>query len=953
MWSDNGQLAEAIRTFAAPIPAGGAFRVRFQNLNVSSSRSQSVGLALRDASGGILIQFYYNGGQSNYRVSDAAAGRATTLPHTDQALEVEILLLSASRYRLSAGGMTVEGDYAAPPAQVRFWNWSGWAGGNNDIFFDEPTVLIPPAPGTSSIVPETPQDCDDVEFLYDARGGPLDGAEEVSLYVGRNGWKNPRSVPMEPLGGGLWRAVQPLRSMTVTLEWAFHDNGAGASRRWDNNARRDWRAGLVPCAASGMLAMDEPLWDARVENSRRTIELRGRAEGIDGPLRWRNEATGQEGWVAATARWEIPGVALAEGPNPIRISGTTAARSPNHGARDCATNALYRDNGWQWRQNGGTGWGEWGLSVDGEAGHFIGTDASTNLTSHPFAWGLHSRNGGESRAVRRFGSPLRVGEVLRMKFENNFVQSGGSVGVALRDGHDQRLFSFLFLGGNANYFINDDATDRDSGIPWTTTGLSLTFELTSPTTYRFTAGSRTITGRLNPTADGQIRILRFWSHNAGTGSGHNAFLADLSIEAPDWPQREIAVRRTVERERGPEIAAQLLGPDGRVLVTVPQTDPDREYGVRTATDLAGGNWQTVGDKRRGDRGSLSFDLTNAASCFFVAAEARPIRTWTIDNPYAEVDWVDYERHKSALHMHTMMSDGGGRPHEVIDRYAELGYTIISITDHDTQGPWNNQSHPDRGRTTWPWEAFGRVPEALGVLAIEGNEISKLVHHGSYFNDYGAPDLQNEQDSLDAIAARNGLAIMCHPGRYTSGEDTITRDVAWYVGMFRNNPHLVGIEIYNQIDRFPGDRATWDAILTQLIDERPVWGYSNDDMHGMSSQLGFNFNVMLMPELSEAWMRRAMERGLFFYVHSPHAHNGPPPPEVRAIRVSEADGRIAIETDGHDRIEWISEGRLVHVGDEIRLGEVAQLGRYVRAVVHAADSDAVLGTQPFRVVRAAP
>jgi hypothetical protein len=952
LWADNGLLAEAIRPFAAPLPAGGVFRVRFQNLNVSSSRSQSVGLALRDAAGNILIQFYYNGGQANYRVSDAAPGRATSLPFTDQGVDVEILLLSEMRYRLVANSLVVEGDYTAPPAQMRFWNWSGWSGGENDLFFDEPSLLLPAAPGTALMLPEAPQECAEPTIFYDARGGPLAAAEEVVLYLGRNGWLHPRDLPMEPRGDGLWQAVVPLRRRTVSLEWAFHDNGAGAARQWDNNQRRDWRTAVAPCDAAGALEIVEPSWHGSLGH-RSEVEIRGRAVGLEGQLHWRNETTGQAGWIPATPAWTVPGLALAEGTNEFRITGTTRAQSPNHGARDCATNAVYRQNGWQWRQNAGQGWGEWALTVEGEGGHFIGTDASTNLSSHPYAWGLHSRNGGQGMAVRRLDQPLAVGETVRMKFENNHVQTGGSVGISLRDGRDERLFSFLFIGGRANYLINDDAVERDTGLPWRAGGLELEFELTSPTTYRFTAAGQVWTGTLNAPADGRIRILRFWSFDAGTGSGHNVFLADLSITGAPRAGRELAARRTLVREPGPRFEVEMPGPGGGIRLTVPHPDPDHEYDVYITEDLVGGGWRPAGLGRRGNAGAPVFELAAPAPARFYATAMRPVRAWAIDNPYAGVNWSEFEPHKAALHMHTMMSDGGGRPHEVIDRYAALGYTIVSITDHDTQGPYNNLTHPDRARTTWPWEGFGRVPEALGLLAIEGNEISKRVHHGSYFNDFGAPDLQAEQDSLDAIVARGGLAVMFHPGRYTSGEDPITRDVAWYVGMFRSHPHLVGIEVYNQIDRFPGDRATWDAVQTQLIDERLVWGFSNDDMHSMTSQLGYNYNILLLPELSAEWMRRALTEGMFFYVHRPQAHNGPPPPVVRAIRVNEADGVIALEAAGHDRIEWISEGGAVHTGDEIRLGELANLGRYVRAVVHGAEDGTVVGTQPFRIARRTP
>ena len=949
LWADNGQLAEAVRAFADPMETGDVFQVRLQNLNVSSTRSQSVGLALRDAAGNAVIQFYYNGGQSYYRVSDAAAGRATTMPWTDQTLEMEIRLLSATRYRLTANALTLEGDYAAAPTQIRFWNWSGWGGGDNDFFFDEPTLVRPRAPGVSVVVPAAPQECDELEIWYDAAGGPLAGASAVTLHAGRNGWRNPQDYSMEPQGDGLWRARYPLRQRSFSLQWAFCGDVSEAGRTWDNNREQDWQVAVAPCASAGRLAIDDPPWNQGASNRTSTVRVSGRAEHLQGELHWRNETTGQEGWIPATTNWSVSGVALDEGTNVFRIVGTTTTNSPNQGARDCATNALYRTDGWQWRQNGGQGWGEWALNTNGEGGHFIGADASTNLSINPYAWGLYSLNGGLSEAIRRLNAPLAVGETIRLKFQNNYVESGGSVGFGLRNGQDERLFSFAFVGGAANYYINDDVANRDTGMPWRRTGFELAFTLTSPTTYCFEADAQTFVGTVNPTADNQIRVLRFWSDAAGAGSGHDAFLADLRVDGVATPSREIAAQRTIVRTPGPEIRADAFATNGHIRVEVPTTDADFEYGLYVAPSLTEGAWSALGAGQRGNAGAIAFDATNVADSLFLVVGAEPVRNWSIQNPYVAVDWEEFEQHKAALHVHTTMSDGGGAPSAAIDRYVEFGYTIVAITDHDTQGPYNDLNHPNRARTTWPWEAFGRVPETLGVLAVEGNEISHLAHHNSYFCDYGNPEIASEAESLEAIAAKGGVAIMNHPGRYTSGEDAIVRDVDWYVQMFRTYPHLVGIEVYNQIDRFPGDRATWDALLTELIDERPVWGLSNDDMHNMDSQLGCNGDVMLVPELTEAWIWRALVDGTFFFFHS-SLPNDAAVPTIQAICASEADGTIAIQASDHDRIEWISEGRVVCTGDEICLDDVANLGGYVRAMVYATAGDAVIGTQPFRVVR---
>jgi hypothetical protein len=315
--------------------------------------------------------------------------------------------------------------------------------------------------------------------------------------------------------------------------------------------------------------------------------------------------------------------------------------------------------------------------------------------------------------------------------------------------------------------------------------------------------------------------------------------------------------------------------------------------------------------------------------------------WDIQNPYASVNWTTWQQHKANFHTHTTFSDGRATPPQVIDAYRDLGYAILALTDHDTVGPDRSREHPERHKTTWPWEAFDRDPKAMGMVAIQGNEISRVHHTGSLFNDYGDAEVESEEAAIEQIGRRNGLAMLYHPGRYQ-------RTVDWYVQMYRTYPHLVGLEVYNQGDRYPEDRKKWDAILTAMAGQRPVWGFSNDDMHNPATQLGRNWNIMLLPELSSEAVRQAMQNGTFFFVYAPQGHAGSTPPAIQSITVDARSGAIRIRATGHDRIEWISEGRIVHQGDQVNLGELADLGGYIRAKVHAIDGQAVVGTQPFHV-----
>lgn len=329
--------------------------------------------------------------------------------------------------------------------------------------------------------------------------------------------------------------------------------------------------------------------------------------------------------------------------------------------------------------------------------------------------------------------------------------------------------------------------------------------------------------------------------------------------------------------------------------------------------------------------------------FLLCASPAKASAWYIDNPYKDVDWEKDLRSKSNLHAHTTMSDGEFEPKKVIDRYRALGYTVLSLTDHDTGGQRGNKPGPIPGKTTWPWQDFDRDPGTAGMIAVEGNEISRRHHFGSFFNGYGNPDLVSEESALDEIRQRDGLAVFFHPGRYN-------KTVAWYLDLYKRHPHLIGLEIYNQNDRYPQDRGTWDAILSALSDSRPVWGFANDDMHNPKTQLGYSWNILLLPDLTPAWVRRAMVQGRFFYVHAPQGHNGPPPPWIERIKVDEARGIISIKAVGHSAVSWLCGGEFVYHGEVIDLSLVPESCKYVRAEVLSGTAGLVVGTQPFRIRR---
>ena len=289
----------------------------------------------------------------------------------------------------------------------------------------------------------------------------------------------------------------------------------------------------------------------------------------------------------------------------------------------------------------------------------------------------------------------------------------------------------------------------------------------------------------------------------------------------------------------------------------------------------------------------------------------------VSNPYREIDWEKIQRHRSALHFHTDRSDGDLDPTVAVNRYRNLGFTVMSITDHDDMG---------NPRPTWPWPY---VPP--GVLPIMGNELSYQHHITSYFTDYYGHPGGSEHESLAAVQARGGLSTFAHPGRYKSPEEW-----EWYVPYYEQHESLFGLEVFNMGDRFPTDRKLWDNLLTHFMPDRPIYGLSNDDMH-LERVLGINWNTLLLPELSAAAVREALTGGRFFFSVSLERTA----PEIERILFHE--GAIEIVTD-HGHVRWISAGKLIHEGRRLEYQDNPLIDRYARASVTTAEGKTY--TQPF-------
>ena len=335
------------------------------------------------------------------------------------------------------------------------------------------------------------------------------------------------------------------------------------------------------------------------------------------------------------------------------------------------------------------------------------------------------------------------------------------------------------------------------------------------------------------------------------------------------------------------------------------------------------------------------------------------------NPYKEIDWASINQYKSNLHTHTTQSND---PIEefttanVVDKYHAAGYEILALTDHDY--------------CSYPWALFpqmmsgvpARDPEALGMLAVPGNELSKdntnswsertggqFNHHNDFFTGRQGQEFASLQESYAYTYALGGMQIINHPGQYWSIDNTYSETQkdgpGWHATNFKTYPSLVGLEVYNQGNRRPNDRILWDQILERTMPSRPVFGYSGDDTHN-NEQLFRNYNMMLMEDLTTDELKDAMRNGETYFCYEPKGSGEAKAPRITNVVVDEEQQTIAIETDG--LVHWIygtdktstsassTRSSVVGIGNTFHYSGFQ--GSYVRAYITNVYGETC--TQPF-------
>lgn len=153
MYANSSQLAEAKRPFNSALQVGQTFHVKMRNGNVDTGAG--IGIALQNATGDTLWQFFFNGGDTYYSITDGT----TDIGWTDGGLEVAFTLTGESTFsaKILPYGSTektytgnLETHVDQDIAQFRAWNNFAGTGEASDYYINDLRITTPGSASTYS-----------------------------------------------------------------------------------------------------------------------------------------------------------------------------------------------------------------------------------------------------------------------------------------------------------------------------------------------------------------------------------------------------------------------------------------------------------------------------------------------------------------------------------------------------------------------------------------------------------------------------------------------------------------------------------------------------------------------------------------------------------------------------------------------------------------------------------
>ena len=287
-------------------------------------------------------------------------------------------------------------------------------------------------------------------------------------------------------------------------------------------------------------------------------------------------------------------------------------------------------------------------------------------------------------------------------------------------------------------------------------------------------------------------------------------------------------------------------------------------------------------------------------------------SYTITNPYQNINWDTVTAYKTALHTHTNASDGDDNLKASIERHAQTGFDIVATTDHGTV----NYSWGEENVNSLIYGVMSLVGKSEGEIVylsdsgtfsdgtsytyatengndyltldtgkkilrvpfgIENNAVSVNAHVNSWFADYVNNSITTYEDAVIGVHKKGGVSVINHPGEYTKARYEIHSADAYndtnpvynyYINKFATlidtYDSCIGIDINSKGDgRTRFDRILWDNLLMRFsANGENVFAIASSDAHQLNV-IDTGFTLALMEEQTNEALKNSLLNGEFF------------------------------------------------------------------------------------------
>jgi hypothetical protein len=229
--------------------------------------------------------------------------------------------------------------------------------------------------------------------------------------------------------------------------------------------------------------------------------------------------------------------------------------------------------------------------------------------------------------------------------------------------------------------------------------------------------------------------------------------------------------------------------------------------------------------------------------------------------------------KTALHTHSLRSDGDLEPEAHVRHHEWMGFDVCAVTDHWTLTHEPSTEHclviTGAELAADPGPGMDNDSEilAIGIHDIPEDPGGDRARWGPIDN-YHYKTFPDLSAAAAHIVGQGGVAFVAHP--YWSGMTLET-----LMGV----EDAVGLELWNasaERENARGDSSyLWDLALER---GHRMWGFGTDDCHYPGFDIGDGWTMVRAAERSEDAVLEALRRGHFYATNGPRVlaveHDGP-------------------------------------------------------------------------------